>query len=170
MAASKLSWTLADFEIKVSDQGLRHLAWAKPRASRQSQGDIKNAHRKRVEKAMLDYFSGRTDRLGEVQLDFEGAAITPRAKKVYQALQKTRVGETLSYAELAVRAGLPRTAARYVGTLMAKNPWPLFVPCHRVLPASSTQAGKKLVRVGQYSGGQGSRTKLELLNFERGLQ
>ena len=41
-------------------------------------------------------------------------------------------GKTKSYGEVASLVGKPR-AARAVGTILRNNPWPLFVPCHRVI-------------------------------------
>jgi methylated-DNA-[protein]-cysteine S-methyltransferase len=63
-------------------------------------------------------------------------------------------GQTVSYGELAARAGNPR-AARAVGTACARNPIPLVVPCHRVLPGSGG--------IGNYGGGpERKRALLEL--------
>jgi methylated-DNA-[protein]-cysteine S-methyltransferase len=53
-------------------------------------------------------------------------------------------GETVTYGELAARAGNPR-AARAVGSACARNPVPIVVPCHRVLPGSGG--------IGNYAGG-----------------
>lgn len=49
-------------------------------------------------------------------------------------------GETLSYGEVAVRAGHPR-AARAVGNAMRSNRFPLLIPCHRVIKADGTLGG-----------------------------
>ncbi|CAM2056568.1 Methylated-DNA--protein-cysteine methyltransferase [Desulfovibrionales bacterium] len=65
-------------------------------------------------------------------------------------------GQTVRYGELAARCGSPG-AARAVGQVMATNPWPLVVPCHRVLPASG--------RVGHFSGA-GQAMKIFLLELE----
>ena len=49
-------------------------------------------------------------------------------------------GETVSYGQLAALCGNPR-AARAVGRAMACNPWPLLVPCHRVIGANGDLTG-----------------------------
>jgi len=49
-----------------------------------------------------------------------------------QELMKVPAGSTVTYGELAARAGSPG-AARAVGNVMATNPMPLLVPCHRVV-------------------------------------
>ncbi len=62
------------------------------------------------------------------------------ARKVSEELGKTRCGETVSYAELACRAGHPG-AARAVGRVMARNRFPLIVPCHRVTGSNGSLTG-----------------------------
>ena len=71
---------------------------------------------------------------------------------------KIPCGETISYGALARRAGYSG-AARGVGRVMAKNPWPILIPCHRVVGASGKLTG--------YSAGDGLTTKRWLLEFER---
>jgi methylated-DNA-[protein]-cysteine S-methyltransferase len=63
---------------------------------------------------------------------------------VLARLTKVRPGRTVSYGELAALVGSPG-AARAVGGAMRRNPLPILVPCHRVLP----QSGK----LGNYTGG-----------------
>jgi methylated-DNA-[protein]-cysteine S-methyltransferase len=63
-------------------------------------------------------------------------------------------GETITYGALAARAGSPR-AYRAVGTACARNPVPIVVPCHRVLPGTGG--------LGSYGGGpERKRALLEL--------
>jgi len=54
---------------------------------------------------------------------------------VWKALRKVPYGRTISYAQLAAKAGHPG-AARAVGAAMAANPLPLVVPCHRVVASN----------------------------------
>jgi methylated-DNA-[protein]-cysteine S-methyltransferase len=61
-----------------------------------------------------------------------------RQRTVLEVLYETvPYGATVSYGELAVRAGMGRdyTGARGVGSIMGSNPIPVVVPCHRVLAA-----------------------------------
>jgi len=62
------------------------------------------------------------------------------ARKVSEELGKTRCGETVSYADLACRAGHPG-AARAVGRVMARNRFPLVIPCHRVTGSNGSLTG-----------------------------
>lgn len=63
-------------------------------------------------------------------LDF--GSISPFYKRVYEALSKIPMGSTTSYGSLAKAAGSPK-AFRAVGSAMNRNPFPIIVPCHRVL-------------------------------------
>jgi len=63
---------------------------------------------------------------------WEVPGATPFSRKVYRVVSRIPSGRTLSYAEVARKAGSPN-ACRAVGNAMARNPLPLLVPCHRVL-------------------------------------
>jgi methylated-DNA-[protein]-cysteine S-methyltransferase len=81
-------------------------------------------------KAVEKYFVTGKDRFSSFTPDYAG--MTAFRKKVMQELRKVPAGSTVTYGELAVAAGSPG-AARAVGNVMATNPVPLFVPCHRVI-------------------------------------
>jgi methylated-DNA-[protein]-cysteine S-methyltransferase len=83
-------------------------------------------------------------------------AVSPRGDALRAGLVAVGYGETLSYGELARRLG---SSARAIGQLCARNPFPLLVPCHRVLGAGGA--------LGAYSAGDGSTTKAWLLEHER---
>jgi methylated-DNA-[protein]-cysteine S-methyltransferase len=77
---------------------------------------------------------------------------------VLQTLAGVGYGETLSYGELAERAGSPR-AYRAVGSTMATNPLAIVVPCHRVFASGG--------RIGGFGGGpDGIALKRALLAIE----
>ncbi len=78
---------------------------------------------------------------------FHGRVLRETAKILY--------GRTLTYGELAAKSGRPG-AARATGAALAGNPWPILVPCHRVLGG-----GGKLVGFGK-----GLPAKEALLRFE----
>ena len=58
---------------------------------------------------------------------------TPFQLAVWVALQTVPAGQTISYATLAQRLGLPGTHARAVGAAVGRNPLLIIVPCHRVV-------------------------------------
>ncbi|MCW2875929.1 MAG: O6-methylguanine-DNA methyltransferase, partial [Sphaerisporangium sp.] len=78
------------------------------------------------------YLDGDLFALDTVELDQPG---TPTRQRLLAALRAVPAGTTVSYAQLAERAGLPRTAARAAGSACAQNLIAPFVPCHRVLPS-----------------------------------
>jgi len=88
--------------------------------------------------AVRDYFAGDLDALDAVAVEQPG---TPTRKRLHEVLREVKAGTTVSYAELAVRAGLPRTAARAAGSACARNLIAPFVPCHRVLPTTGGFGG-----------------------------
>ena len=72
-------------------------------------------------------------------------------KRVWQLLLEIPYGETITYGELAQKAGTPK-AARAVGVAVGENPFSIIVPCHRVIGANGTLTG--------YAGGLEIKRKL----------
>jgi methylated-DNA-[protein]-cysteine S-methyltransferase len=96
-------------------------------------------------------------------VDFSSAPLalnhlTSFARHVVGACRRIPWGQTRSYGELAAECGSPG-AARAVGSVMAKNRYPLIVPCHRVLAAGG--------ELGGYSAPDGLKMKERLLAMER---
>jgi methylated-DNA-[protein]-cysteine S-methyltransferase len=77
-----------------------------------------------------DYLWGGCVRFSHYPLVWDG--ITVFEKKVLLGLGGVPYGQTKSYGDLARRIGFPG-AARAVGQALKKNPWPLLIPCHRVI-------------------------------------
>jgi len=82
--------------------------------------------------------------------------LPPRTAEILRALVEVPFGNVVTYGELAARCGIPR-GAQAVGQAMARNPFPLVVPCHRVLPRTGG--------LGEYSAG-GADVKRLLLAHE----
>src|SRR5947209_6012291 len=86
------------------------------------------------------YFSGERIDFMPVALDLNH--VDPLRRTIYDALRKVAFGETVTYGELAKRAGVNAPqAAQDVGIAMARNPVPLIIPCHRVLAAGGKLGG-----------------------------
>jgi len=88
-------------------------------------------------------------------LDLEGVPESHR--RVYAAVRTLPPGVTRTYGEIARLIAQPG-AAQVVGQAMAANPWPLVVPCHRVVAAGGANGG--------FSAPGGVDTKLRLLAIE----
>ena len=103
------------------------------------------------------YFAGEpVDLDDDVTIDDRG--VTPFRRRIYEELRRVPRGETVTYGQLAEAAGRPG-AARGVGGAMAANPFPPFVPCHRVLGA-----GERLVG---FSAAGGLDLKAKMLAIEQ---
>ena len=109
----------------------------------------------RARDAIAALLRGEARDLSTIPLDMAG--VPPFHRRVYVAARKIPPGATLSYGEVAARAGA-RRAARAVGQAMRRNPFPIVVPCHRVLASGG--------KLGGYTASGGLSTKLHLLTIE----
>ena len=66
--------------------------------------------------------------------------MTPFAKRVYRVVLQIPPGQVRSYKWVSSRAGRP-AAARSVGQILKHNPFPLIIPCHRVIHADGELGG-----------------------------
>lgn len=110
---------------------------------------------RKLSDALAAYFESGTLTWSLDHLDWTG--VSDFHREVLTLCHAIPVGETLTYGQLAKLAGSPH-AARAVGGAMARNRWPLIVPCHRVVGSSGKLTG--------YSGEGGLRTKHWLLEHE----
>jgi O-6-methylguanine DNA methyltransferase len=101
------------------------------------------------------FAAGKPDALGDIPIDL--GRLSEFQRQVLKQCRRIPYGRTLSYAELAAKAGFPR-AARAVGNCMAANRIPLIVPCHRVVRSDG--------RLGAYSASGGTAMKRRLLALE----
>lgn len=104
--------------------------------------------------SLRDHLLGR--RRFPVEIDFSG--ISPFRVAAMREAMQIPPGVVATYGEIAARIGHPG-AARAVGSAMARNPFALLVPCHRVVP--------KVGGIGNYGAGDGPATKVALLAWER---
>jgi len=78
-------------------------------------------------------------------------------RRVYEIARAIPPGETRTYGELAIELGDP-ALARAVGQALGQNPFPIVVPCHRVLGARGS--------IGGFSAPGGASTKARMLAIE----
>lgn len=95
---------------------------------------------KEAMRQLEEYFSGKR-RVFDLSYHIEG---TDFFRKVLNELALVPYGDTISYSDLAERAGYPK-AGRAVGSVMRKNPLPILIPCHRVILANGD--------IGSFTGG-----------------
>ena len=101
-------------------------------------------------------FAGERPELDDLPLDWDEVA--PLTRRVLEACRAIPHGETRTYGDLARGLG-DVGLSQAVGQALGRNPFAPVVPCHRVLGADG--------RIGGFSGGDGRRLKLAILNVER---
>lgn len=105
--------------------------------------------------AMVALLDGERVDLSGVRLDLDG--LPEFHRQVYAVTRTIPPGATLSYGEVAARVGLPGSA-QAVGQALGRNPFPIVVPCHRVLAADGSMRG--------FSATGGVETKRRMLLIE----
>jgi methylated-DNA-[protein]-cysteine S-methyltransferase len=108
----------------------------------------------RVIDGIVSLLAGERADLSAAVLDME--RIPPPDRGVYEVARTIPPGATLTYGAVAARLGGSATA-REVGQALGRNPFPLIVPCHRVVAADG---------LGGFSARGGTSTKLRLLALE----
>lgn len=123
-------------------------------ADTQRAGKLTAAALEPVIDALAAYWDGTPIEPPWALLDWTGVTVLQRA--VLTAVAAIPFGEVRSYGEIATAVGRPKSA-RFVGNTMARNPFPLIIPCHRVVRADGS--------VGGFGGG--SEMKGRLIEMER---
>ena len=113
------------------------------------------AHVRRTIDDIVALLGGERKELGQAILDSE--AVPDFNRRVYDIARTIPPGGTLSYGAIAERLG-DRNLARDVAQALGQNPFPIIVPCHRVMAAGG--------KTGGFSAPGGVRTKLRLLSIE----
>jgi methylated-DNA-[protein]-cysteine S-methyltransferase len=83
--------------------------------------------------------------------------VEPFERNVYEIARKVPPGQVITYGEIAKRLGDP-LAAQAVGVALGRNPFPIVVPCHRVVGAGA--------KLGGFSAPGGMKTKRRILAIE----
>ena len=84
------------------------------------------------------FLDGKVKELSSLPLDLSG--LSPFFRQTLLAARKIRWGTTRSYSALAAMIGNPR-AVRAVASVMRNNPFPLIIPCHRVIKINGLIGG-----------------------------
>ena len=152
----RLETVVGDLIMAAGADGLRRVSFID--CTREKTADnwlYSPAEMQQYTRQMKEYLAGERNDFS-LALDPQG---TPFQCKVWQQLREIPFGTTITYGELAERAGKPG-AARAVGNANGKNPIVIIQPCHRVVAA-----GDKL---GGFSAG--IFRKRYLLGLEKGIR
>lgn len=109
----------------------------------------------RAQQAIIAALTARPKKLDNIALDL--TTTTPFRQRVYAAARGIPRGQTVTYGELATQMGQPG-ASRAVGQALGNNPFPIIVPCHRILAAGGKSGG--------FSATGGVTTKMRILQIE----
>ena len=153
-AAHTLLWTLVDGRVRFERMSLRPMKTAALKGrSAQSHADVE-----RLVTALQNGLNKRERQWALKRCDFSGCSDWQQQIWLFLA-ENVAAGQVISYGALADKLGRPG-AARSVGSTMAKNRFPLLIPCHRVVASGG--------KLGGFMNGEqeGLRLKRELLAHE----
>lgn len=102
------------------------------------------------------HLAGEAQDFSDVRYDF--SRVTEFVCEVLRATLTVKSGNTSTYGDVATAMGQPPAAGRAVGSALGDNPWPLLIPCHRIVAAGGKMTG--------FSGPGGVATKVRLLALE----
>ena len=108
-----------------------------------------------LRKNLLAFLTSYSERASSI-IDLPLHALSPFRTDILRHLQQIPLGSLITYGELAAEAGYPG-AARAAGTACHFNPFPLFIPCHRVIASGG--------KIGGFA--CDLEIKKRLLNFEK---
>ena len=141
--------------LVASDAGLSGVYFARqkyfPKKEKAWSRSARHALLQQTKRELKEYFAGKRKRF-EVALDPQGTVFQ---RGIWKAISKVGFGRTLTYGELARRAGHPGSA-RAAGAATGRNPIGIIVPCHRIMGSDGSLTG--------YAGGL--NRKRELLEME----
>lgn len=109
-----------------------------------------------ISERIRKHVSGVPQDFIDVELDW--TRVTGFQLAVYRETRRIKPGFTRHYGDIAEALELGPEGARAVGVALGRNPWPLIVPCHRVVAANGAMTG--------FSAPGGIRTKTRLLALE----
>ncbi|MGI8712054.1 MAG: methylated-DNA--[protein]-cysteine S-methyltransferase [Solirubrobacteraceae bacterium] len=142
--------------IAWSDVGVTDVALPGIRLRAPGASEVPDAVRDAIA-GIIALLDGERRDLREVVLDQSGLSEFDRA--VYAATRAVGPGATAGYGEIARAIGAGPDSARAVGAALGRNPFPIVVPCHRILAADGTLHG--------FSAPGGIDTKRRMLQIER---
>lgn len=112
-----------------------------------------------LQKQVNTYFEGAYVDFRNIPIELEG--VSSFVGSVLSACRNVEFGRTMTYAGLAKKINRP-SAARAVGSALARNPLPLIIPCHRIIRGDG--------KIGGFSAAGGTDLKAKLLQHEKKSQ
>ncbi len=126
--------------LVAKDEGLAGVFFDRQKHQPKKQADWKkkpdHVLLRQAKRELKEYFAGKRKRF-EVALAPDGTLFQ---LSVWKAISTVGFGKTISYGELAQRAGCPGSA-RAAGAATGRNPLGIIVPCHRIMGANGSLTG-----------------------------
>lgn len=155
-----LVWQGNQLERVMLPEASREALLAKLKKMEIAQAEKIPAFVREAKNIVLKHLSTGSENLSILASHLNLSSVPKFHQKVYQALLKVPAGKVVTYKVLAEKASSPQ-AMRAVGQAMAKNRFPLLIPCHRVIQTSGA--------LGNFSAYHGVKLKVKLLELERAL-
>jgi O-6-methylguanine DNA methyltransferase len=111
-----------------------------------------------IQKSIKSYYKGCYVELKKARFVLNWEELTDFSKKILNVCIDIPFGQTITYSQLAKKAGFEK-AARAAGSVLAKNSLPLIIPCHRVIRSDG--------KIGNFSAAGGSKTKKKMIEHEK---
>jgi methylated-DNA-[protein]-cysteine S-methyltransferase len=129
-----------DLMLVASESKLTHIHFVRPGRTPTIEKDWKRDPQhpvlREATKQLNEFFAGKRTKF-TIPLHFDG---TDFQQRVWQQIARIPHGKTISYSELATRAGKP-SAVRAAGSNTGKNPLAIVIPCHRIMGKDGTMTG-----------------------------
>lgn len=163
-------WARSDATTYETRYGTGELAWrggllvahrlpGRQAAGSRGPGAAEGAAAMKLTRLLESYFAGEAVRFDIRSLPLDLSGFSDFYLRLAAELAGVPYGETVSYAWLAAAAGSPG-AARAAGNFLAANPFPVILPCHRVVRSDGLPGG--------FSGGRGWKERLLALEAGNG--
>jgi len=136
------------FLILESEKGIRAIC-----LNRSKKSCCRGREAQKLKKEIKEYLSGKRKTFSHYALNFNSMSLFGR--KVLKETLKISYGKTATYSEIAKRVKSP-ASARAVGNALNKNPYPILIPCHRIVAKDGKGGGFSC----------GKRIKRRLLELE----
>ncbi len=135
---AKIETPIGTLGVRTNEKGVYrlHLANDVDKAEKETPKNQQSPILKKALNELKEYFDGKRKSF-DVPLDLD---MPPFYKKALMEVAKVPFGKTVSYQEIAKRAGNAK-ASRASGSANAKNPIAVFIPCHRILASDGTLGG-----------------------------
>ncbi len=156
MPHATFSTSLGTCAIAWSDAGLTRFLLPEPERQRGDTESDPPPWVAEVIERVRQHVAGVPQDFSDVRFDYGRMPEFNRA--VLRATLGVKPGHTATYGEIATAIGQPVTNSRAVGGALGDNPWPLLIPCHRIVAATGKRTG--------FSGPGGVATKVRLLALE----